>query len=159
MVKAMDELNLRVEALSTWFKDPADLRWIRQAQNAIKAYRSHFQSYVLSIESHRDAEATLTLAELGTDLQSLLEAAGHLSDIQTQKRDDEVQSFKQRLIFATVLALVFGVLAAWLSTRLIVLPLKDALQSAERVAGGDLSQDIQVSRRDELGDCRPACSA
>jgi len=152
MVKAMDELSRRVEPLSTWFTDPADLSWIRQAENAIKAYRSHFQSYVLSIESHRDAEATQTLAELGTDLKSLLEAAGHLSDIQTQKRDHEVQSFKQRLIFAAVLALVFGVLAAWLITRLIVLPLKDALQSAERVAGGDLSQDIKVSRRDELGE-------
>ncbi|MGO0692457.1 methyl-accepting chemotaxis protein [Pseudomonas guariconensis] len=63
-----------------------------------------------------------------------------------------MQSSKQRLIFAAVLALVFGVLAAWLITRLIVLPLKDALQSAERVANGDLSQDVPVSRRDELGE-------
>ncbi|WP_411969653.1 methyl-accepting chemotaxis protein [Pseudomonas sp. p1(2021b)] len=152
MVKAMDELNLRVEALTTWFKDPTDLRWIRQAENAIKAYRSHFQSYALAIESHRDAEATEALTALGSDLKNLLEAAGQLSAIQTQKRDNEVQSSKQLLIFAAVLALVFGVLAAWLITRLIVLPLKDALQSAERVANGDLSQDIAVSRRDELGE-------
>lgn len=75
-----------------------------------------------------------------------------MSDSQSKKRDNDVQSSIQRLILSSVLALVLGVLAAWLITRLIVLPLKEALQSAERVANGDLSQGIQVSRRDELGD-------
>jgi methyl-accepting chemotaxis protein len=51
------------------------------------------------------------------------------------------------------------VLAAWSITRLIVVPLKEVLQSVERVANGNLSQDIQVSRRDELGELQPACSA
>ncbi|MBF8728833.1 methyl-accepting chemotaxis protein [Pseudomonas guariconensis] len=149
MVKAMDELNLRIEALSRQFTDPYDLRWIEQA---IEAYRSHFQDYVRGVEARSDAQTVQTLAVLESDLKSLLEAAGQLSDSQSQKRDHEVQSSKQRLIFAAVLALVFGVLAAWLITRLIVLPLKEALQSAERVANGDLSQDVPVSRRDELGE-------
>ena len=152
MVKAMDELNLRIEALAKQFTDPNDLRWIGQAEQAIEAYRSHFQDYVRAVEARSDAQAVQTLAVLESDLKNLLEAAGQLSDSQSQKRDHEVQSSKQRLIFAAVLALVFGVLAAWLITRLIVLPLKDALQSAERVANGDLSQDVPVSRRDELGE-------
>lgn len=152
MSKAMDELNLRVNSLSKQFQDPIDLRWIQQAEKAIEAYRSHFQSYVRSVDTRSDAQATQTMALLETDLKGLLEAAGQLSDIQSQKRDYEVQSSKERLVFAAALALVFGVMAAWLITRLIVQPLKEALLSAERVASGDLSQDIEVVRRDELGE-------
>ncbi|UBM26973.1 methyl-accepting chemotaxis protein [Pseudomonas sp. p1(2021b)] len=152
MVKATDELSLRIGALSKHFTDSNDLRWVGQAENAVKAYRTHFQDYARAIEAHDQAQATQALAVLEADLERLLEAAGQLSDSQSQKRDREVQSSQQRLIFAALLALSFGVLAAWGITRLIVMPLKQALQAAERVASGDLSQDVVVSRRDELGE-------
>ncbi|WP_461529497.1 methyl-accepting chemotaxis protein [Pseudomonas sp. 210_17 TE3656] len=152
MVKAMDELNLRIEGLAKQFTDPDDLRWIGQAGSAVERYRAHFQDYARAIEGRNATQASQALEVLEADLKSLLEASGRLSDSQSTKRDNEVQSSIQRLIFAAGLALMFGVLAAWLITRLIVLPLKEALQSAERVANGNLSQDIQVSRRDELGE-------
>lgn len=61
MVKAMDELNLRIEALAKQFTDPNDLRWIGQAEQAIEAYRSHFQDYVRAVEARSDAQAVQTL--------------------------------------------------------------------------------------------------
>ncbi|WP_079230574.1 methyl-accepting chemotaxis protein [Pseudomonas putida] len=152
MVKAMDELGLRIETLAKQFTDPEDLRWIGQAGNAVERYRTHFQDYARAIEGHNDAQASQALEVLEADLKGLLEASGQLSNSQSAKRDHEVQSSIQRLILATLLALVLGAMAAWLITRLIVLPLKQALQSAERVANGNLSQDIEVSRRDELGE-------
>ncbi|MBO9550378.1 methyl-accepting chemotaxis protein [Pseudomonas sp.] len=152
MVKAMDELGHRIETLAGQFTDPEDLRWIGQAGNAVERYRTHFQDYARAIEGHDDAQASQHLDALEADLKGLLEASGQLSNSQSTKRDHEVQSSIQRLILATLLALVFGALAAWLITRLIVLPLKQALQSAEQVANGNLSQDILVSRRDELGE-------
>lgn len=152
MVKAMDEINLHIVGLARQFTDPEDLRWIAQAGNAIERYRDHFQDYARAIEGGNAAQASQSLEVLEADLKSLLEASGQLSNSQSSKRDHEVQASMQRLIFAAVLALIVGILAAWLITRLIVLPLKEALQSAERVANGNLSQDIQVSRRDELGE-------
>ncbi len=152
MVKAMDELNLRIDALARQYTDPEDLRWIEQADNAVQRYRTHFQDYARVIEGGNGSQASQSLEALEADINSLLEAAGQLSNSQSIKRDNDVRSSIQRLIFAAVLALMFGVLAAWLITRLIVQPLKEALQSAERVASGNLSQDIQVSRRDELGE-------
>ncbi|NER60155.1 HAMP domain-containing protein [Pseudomonas sp. MAFF212428] len=152
VVKVMDDLNLQIDTLATTFSAANDLRWIAQADSAVERYRTHFQEYARAIEARNDAQASQALSVLDADINSLFEACGQLSDSQSTKRDNEVRSSIERLIFAAVLALMFGVLAAWLITRLIVLPLKEALQSAERVAGGNLSQDIQVSRRDELGE-------
>ncbi|WDZ94844.1 methyl-accepting chemotaxis protein [Herbaspirillum sp. WKF16] len=48
-------------------------------------------------------------------------------------------------------ALAFGVLCAWLLTRGIVRPLKQAVAISQRVADGDLGAQIVVSSRDEVG--------
>ncbi|MDD2091324.1 methyl-accepting chemotaxis protein [Pseudomonas guariconensis] len=53
------------------------------------------------------------------------------------------------IIVALVMILVALIAIATLLTRSIVLPLADAVAVAERVATGDLTQDIQVVGRDE----------
>ncbi|WP_438268979.1 methyl-accepting chemotaxis protein [Pseudomonas piscis] len=44
-----------------------------------------------------------------------------------------------------------GVLAAVIITRQITRPLRETLVAVERIASGDLTQDLHVTRRDELG--------
>ncbi|AZD83369.1 Methyl-accepting chemotaxis sensor/transducer protein [Pseudomonas chlororaphis subsp. aureofaciens] len=51
------------------------------------------------------------------------------------------------LVLSTTLTVVF----AWLLTRSITQPVADALHAAEHIAGGDLTQSIQVNGRDEPG--------
>ncbi|MEG1038947.1 MAG: methyl-accepting chemotaxis protein [Pseudomonas sp.] len=151
MVKVTDDLNDQLDTLAKQFTDAGDQRSIEQADAAVQRYREHFQNYAQALEARNDTQANQALEVLDSALKSLLDASGQLSLNQSTKRDNEVQSSLQRLVFTAVLALVLGVLAAWLITRLIVQPLQVALQSAERVANGNLSQDIQVNRRDELG--------
>jgi methyl-accepting chemotaxis protein len=55
------------------------------------------------------------------------------------------------LLSAALAALLVGVLSAWLITRQITQPLKETLEAVERIASGDLSQTLQVSRQDEMG--------
>ncbi|MCP6484475.1 HAMP domain-containing protein, partial [Klebsiella pneumoniae] len=55
------------------------------------------------------------------------------------------------LISVTVAALALGALAAWWIARQIATPLREILSAAHRVAEGDLSHDMAVDRRDELG--------
>ncbi len=83
--------------------------------------------------------------------QILLDQSQKLTLTLTQLRDDESQHARSMLTLATVLALVFGLLAAWTITRQIVIPLRQTLNAADRVASGDLRHDLNVERRDELG--------
>lgn len=84
-------------------------------------------------------------------LNQLLEQTESVSQGQTLKRDREANSTRTLLISVTVAALLLGALAAWWIARQIAMPLHEVLVSAHRIAHGDLSHDIQVERRDELG--------
>ncbi|MFZ6645008.1 methyl-accepting chemotaxis protein [Undibacterium sp. TJN25] len=68
------------------------------------------------------------------------------------KKIDEVASTATRLLLLlAVLSLVFGVVCAWLLTTGITRPLKNAVDAARRVAGGDLTGEISVESTDESG--------
>jgi len=72
-----------------------------------------------------------------------------------QRSDEErarAESTKSTIIFGSLLALVFVMVAGFVITRNIATPLKQISQSAERIADGDLLIDLAVStRRDEVG--------
>ena len=55
------------------------------------------------------------------------------------------------IVGSSALALLVGLVAAWLITRLIVAPLRSVIAVAQRIAAGDLSGRMEVSRRDEIG--------
>jgi len=74
-----------------------------------------------------------------------------LTAIQMERRDSETASARTLQLSTTLIALLVGILAAWLITRQITRPLQDTLVAVERIAGGDLSQTLQVTRRDEMG--------
>ncbi|QXH55406.1 methyl-accepting chemotaxis protein [Pseudomonas maumuensis] len=52
---------------------------------------------------------------------------------------------------ATALALLVGVLAAWLITRAVVAPLKRVISRARRIAAGELAIEAEPPRADEVG--------
>ena len=84
-------------------------------------------------------------------LNELREKSDLLSQSQNTKRNQEAAQTHTLLIGVTLAALVLGALAAWWIARQIASPLRGILIAANRVAEGDLSHDIQVERRDELG--------
>ena len=55
------------------------------------------------------------------------------------------------IIGSSALALLMGLIAAWVITRLIVAPLRRVIAVAQQIAAGDLSGRMEVSRRDEIG--------
>ncbi|MBH3396250.1 HAMP domain-containing protein [Pseudomonas monteilii] len=70
---------------------------------------------------------------------------------QEQVLQGELQRNAIAIGLATALALVVGLLAAWLITRAVVGPLKHVIARAQRIAAGELGFDAQAPRRDEVG--------
>ncbi|MFJ1340832.1 methyl-accepting chemotaxis protein [Pseudomonas caricapapayae] len=119
---------------------------LNQAARALGNYRAA----VIDFGTAQSA-AEQAAQQMSAQGQILLDQSQQLTTTLTQLRDDESQHAKSMLTLATVLALVFGLLAAWAITRQIVIPLRQTLSAADRVASGDLRQDLNVERRDELG--------
>ncbi|SEN34966.1 methyl-accepting chemotaxis protein [Pseudomonas sp. ok272] len=124
---------------------------LQQASDALIGYRA-------AVSQYRDSQvATATalkaMLEHGT---LLLDLSKKLTTSQTEARDTDAADAKNTLLLVTVLALVFGLLAAWVITRQIIIPLNQTLKVAERIAAGDLSHDLDSQRRDELGQLQRA---
>jgi len=119
---------------------------LQRANLALKGYRA-------AVGQYRDAQqvsrqALEKMAALGQDL---LDLSDKLTNSQNAKRDADSRQAQSMLGLATVLAMFFGVLAAWAITRQITLPLKQTLIAVDRVASGDLTHNLTLGRRDELG--------
>ncbi|MCJ8204401.1 methyl-accepting chemotaxis protein [Pseudomonas sp. RGM2987] len=119
---------------------------LQQATESMKAYRA-------AVSQFRDSQVASASA-----LKRMVDQDGRLNDLnnhltvsQVEKRDQETAQAKETLIIVTILALAFGLLAAWIITRQIVAPLQQTLVAVERVASGDLSHNLVVTRRDEMG--------
>ncbi len=116
------------------------------AAEALAAYRDAVNQF-----GSAQSASEQTLQRMATQGQLLISTSQEMTLSQTKVRDQGTQQAKTLLAGATALALLLGVLAALAITRQIIVPLRQTLTAAERVANGDLSQDLQADRRDELG--------
>ncbi|ANH96170.1 chemotaxis protein [Pseudomonas koreensis] len=119
---------------------------LQQATDSLKAYRA-------AVSQFRDSQVASgkALARMSTQGDILLDVSKQLTESQTVVRDTDAAHAKNMLIIATLLAVAFGLLAAWAITRQIIIPLNQTLKVAERVAAGDLTHNLVSQRRDELG--------
>ncbi|CAH0226689.1 Methyl-accepting chemotaxis protein McpQ [Pseudomonas mediterranea] len=124
---------------------------LQQASDSFNLYRA-------AVAQFRDSqiENGAALQRMTEQGQLLIDSNQKLTVSQTAKRDHDVAQAKTVLIAAAALALLFGVIAALLITRQIVVPLGQTLQVAERVASGDLSHNLTSDRRDEMGQLQHA---
>ena len=170
MLQAMEEARVRLDKHRKGEDD--DGSRISQADEALtqakalqaKVEDAGYQTVLGETVTHITAFST-TLGEY-TDLlgkeqqtaQQLQERATQVVNRVSQAYADQDQAMQAELnqnrlliIVASSLALLMGVLASWLITRLIVAPLRTVIRRAQQIAEGDLSGQIRVDRRDEIG--------
>jgi len=144
-LKAIDQALAELRALPA--KVPAEhAAGLDDAATAMGGYRDAVSQF--GNAQTASEQALQHMAEQGT---LLLQTSQAMTTSQTAVRDAGATQAKTLLAVATGLALALGLLAAWAITRQIIIPLRQTLRAAERVASGDLTQNLQVNRRDELG--------
>ncbi|MBK5000860.1 methyl-accepting chemotaxis protein [Pseudomonas sp. S31] len=145
----LDNLEQQIQRMQPLIEKPSDQQRLTQQLDAARQYRQAFADYRLAgTGSTGAAQALQRMSELGS---VLLDTSQAMTLSQTKVRDADARQAKALLGGATALALALGLLAAWAITRQIVIPLRQALAAAERVADGDLRESPPVDRRDEMG--------
>ncbi|RMO81523.1 Methyl-accepting chemotaxis protein [Pseudomonas syringae pv. primulae] len=144
-ITAIDEALKEVEQIAqTQADDP--LQGLIPATEALKGYRDSLGEFKqIQTKAEADQESMEGLGE------KLLESVAALTLLQTAQRDSEAANSRTMLTSVAGLALLIGLLAAWVMTRQITVPLQQTLIAAARIAQGDLSRDMTVERRDEMG--------
>ena len=132
-------------ALNTYFVASAP-ETLRTLDDALAHYQHALQVY---------ADTDKTIANMRKEMtdygSGILSRSDELYKIQLERRDSESESANTIQLISTLLVLLFGILAAVVITRQITRPLRETLDVVERIAGGDLSQNLRVTRRDDLG--------
>ncbi len=125
---------------------PGERERLAQLRGALQEYRGavlHFKTAMADVVT---ARAQMT--QQGNDV---LRVSDELYAQQIVFRDLDTQRANTLQVSVALLALLFGVLAAWLITRQITRPLQQTMAVVARIASGDLSQTEHIERRDELG--------
>jgi methyl-accepting chemotaxis protein len=143
---AIDEALKEVEQVTADQSD-GNISGLLTAKQALQRYREQLIRFK---EVQTQVEAAHESMEAMGD--TLLSSTHEISTLQSQRRDDEAAQSRKALISVAALAMMLGLMAAWMITQQIIAPLRDTLNAAKRIAQGDLSVDLDVQRRDEMGD-------
>ena len=172
MLQAMNEARVRLDQSRKATTQDREQGKIEQADQALSQAQAlmqvvkdgGYQTVLGEVAGHiasfteKLAEYTELLAREQQVYQQLHARAGEVVQrvdqayaAQDQAMQAELQQNSLLIIVSSALALVVGLIAAWLITRLIVSPLRSVIRLAEQIAAGDLSASVVVTRRDEIG--------
>jgi methyl-accepting chemotaxis protein len=145
-IEQADQALTQAEQLKTTVKDEG-------YQTVLNEVAGHIGSF-----SEKLAEYTGLLAQEKTVYEQLHQRAAQVVARVDQAYVTEDRSMQAELkknswliIGSSALALLVGLIAAWVMTRLIVAPLRSVIRVAQQIAAGDLSATVEVARRDEIG--------
>ncbi|WP_087501575.1 methyl-accepting chemotaxis protein [Pseudomonas sp. SID14000] len=171
MLQAMDEARVRLEKSRKGEEGVSQERiaqtieaasLVSQLQGAVSdaGYQSvlgevagHIGSFSEKLNEYTDqlAREQGLKAQLQASAEQVTSRVDQAYLGQEQTLQGELQRNAVAISLATALALLVGVLAAWLITRAVVGPLKHVIARAQRIAAGELGFDAQAPRRDEVG--------
>ena len=122
-------------------------------QDALRRIATALGQFEQTVQAFKAATADIarTRQEMTDQQGEIVRISETLYKFQMERMAIESAQARSLQIGATLLALLFGVLAAWVITRQIVNPLQHTLQAVNRIAQGDLTEPVKVDRRDELG--------
>ncbi|AKA26761.1 methyl-accepting chemotaxis protein [Pseudomonas chlororaphis] len=119
---------------------------LRQLKAALGDYRTSLLTFKTAV-----SEAAQARQEMTDQGAQIVNQSEELYQFQLDRRDEESVQARSLQMISTLLALLVGILAAVIITRQITRPLRETMTVVERIASGDLTQDVHVTRRDELG--------
>ncbi|KPA91591.1 methyl-accepting chemotaxis protein [Pseudomonas asplenii] len=146
--KAANQLNETIAGLKQLAEhfSSSQQSELQQLETGLANYRTAVLAYK---QANNDVvQARKEMTDQGNSIVALSE---QLYQIQLDRRDSDSAQARSLQLGSTLLALLFGILAAVVITRQITRPIQETLGVVERIASGDLTHNLVVTRRDELG--------
>ncbi|MBL1271584.1 MAG: methyl-accepting chemotaxis protein [Oceanospirillales bacterium] len=117
-----------------------------QVAKALESYSNEFQSVVRLTESGEQLSQDMVATA-----NRVIESANNLREAQAEKMESDRKQATTLIFGATGVAVLLGILMAYLITRAITSPINHAVAIASEVASGNLSVRIDNNRTDEIG--------
>jgi len=159
MASRLETMRKQQEALAALVTDAEESRIYAELKQEVDAYLAQSTKLVALSRAGNKEEARVLFRgasnKIYRKLNEQFEALSKYNDegsSGSEKAAAERFDMSRKLIIGMLAALVvIGVLLALWVARIVATPLNGAVAVAQRVAGGDLTADIQVNSRDETG--------
>src|SRR5450830_45134 len=164
VTKAQKDIDQGLAELNTLMKNPAESndqeRQMLTQLSALEAKYLPIANKIAGLATTQQPDAAK--AALIADCMPLRkQVIAHIAEFNSMMRANSKANLvsaqaayevsKWTMFTITALSLVLGSLIAWMLTRSISRPLKEAVAIAQNVSAGDLTSDIKVQSKDELG--------
>ncbi|MCQ4311774.1 methyl-accepting chemotaxis protein [Pseudomonas stutzeri] len=137
-------------SLKTWLNDEQKTT-MDGALSALANYEKAFAEF-----RHNRTERITSEQTMIGQAQRILDTANQALADANEATESQRSNAYLLLAAITALAIIVGLAAATMISRMIVVPLRYTVQLAQRVAEGDLTQSQKTTRRDELGQLQQA---
>lgn len=141
--------------LETAIKNVDKLKAVFSATHGseVAQLEASLRNYLASVQAYKVANDAIVTARKDMTAQGyeIVNLSEELSKIQLTLAAEDTSTARSLQIGGTVAALLLGIFAAVIITRQITRPLQQTLEVVDRIASGDLTHTIAVTRRDELG--------
>jgi methyl-accepting chemotaxis protein len=124
----------------------ADADKVAQLETALREYRSSVQAFKAA-----NADIGVARQEMVVEGDQIFGLGQELYRLQMALAKDDTSQARTMQIAGALIALLLGAFAAIIITRQITQPLQQTLEAVDRIASGDLTQTMTVTRSDELG--------
>ncbi|MDD1967430.1 methyl-accepting chemotaxis protein [Pseudomonas putida] len=149
--------NGHLSAYKALTNEPQDLAQLSEVQNLFTDYQRVLDAVIVSIDAGQVEQAgariNSELAGIGRKLDAALEGLITLNQqgADTAARDATELYERSWTIVASIIvsSLILTLILAWLLTRSIVQPIRQALEVAQTIAGGNLTARITQEGQDE----------
>jgi methyl-accepting chemotaxis protein len=134
---------------------------VNRDRDAYKSARQKAKN--LLADNKRDQGLAVLQQEVIPSLDQYRSSWERFIDLQTAAMQESMQRSQESYVMASwaawlllAITAILGPIAIINVTKSITVPIRQAVEQAERIAIGDLNQDIRVERQDELGELGPA---
>lgn len=147
------EVQKKVAEITDEEKISALMKTVNESRARFVAIRAQVRDEIQMGEGGKriDAELVPLALSLRKSLDELTSYLKSRSKEATTALTKTVQDARLILIAICAIALAIGALIAWVTTRAITSPMRDAVLIAENIANGDLSSKFESDRPDEIG--------
>ena len=159
IVKARAAISESMAKLDKMIASPKGKELFGALKEARAAYVADLEAYLkLAADNKREEGITFMMTKLRATQAAYFQRLDALIEHQSARlkatgEEAEATSLNAKITVLVLAAVAFALAAVMgaLVTRSIVLPVKMALDTAQKVAAGDLSSKIQVDSTDEVG--------
>ncbi|MCF4007836.1 HAMP domain-containing methyl-accepting chemotaxis protein [Rheinheimera sp. UJ63] len=142
----IDNLQGKIQQLRTSVTDSDLSQQLQAITLQLNRYQQQFDAYQASIDNGKETESAMR-----EHARLTMQYATDSASRQMVRLESMAQTREILVIVTAIIALLLGFSIAALITRAIVSPLRQVVTVANKIADGDLTEDLPQDRHDELG--------